>query len=84
MTKDAPKPLVVTTSRAADVALMAISITRAQSEAEVAALRERIAQQDDVMRTVRLRCEYILNVCKDAREMRLEAEEILRVIGRTP
>jgi hypothetical protein len=36
---------------------------------------------DEALRTIKLRCGYIINFCKDVREMRLEAEEMLRVVA---
>ena len=35
----------------------------------------------DILRTVELRAGYIIGACKDTREMRLEAEEIKRLLG---
>ena len=38
----------------------------------------------DVMRIIALRCGYILGMCRDGGEMKLEAEAILKLLGENP
>lgn len=39
-------------------------------------------QVADLLRTIDLRCGYIIGTCKDTREMRLEAEEMKRLVAK--